>query len=300
LGSTAKSVPGQARGPAAAQLRGRVVISRERCLETYLQEINEVPLLTPEQERELGRRIQAGDAEAREHMIRANLRLVVSIAKMYAERGLSLQDLIAEGNIGLMKAAEKFDPNAGCRFSTYGSWWIKQSIRRALVNTVQSVRVPGYMNEMISKWRSVSAELGYRLGRTPNISEVANEIGIPEESWGVLRQTVHTSSLGPQVSLDAMSVHQEVVEDPRAQAPEDELLHTDALGKLAELLGEMDEREATILRLRYGLEPGSEPMTLKEIGRQVGLTRERVRQIERDVLRRLQRIIDGETGGEAA
>ncbi|QDU70115.1 RNA polymerase sigma factor SigA [Planctomycetes bacterium Pla86] len=253
-----------------------------------------MPLLTAEEERELGTRIQSGDLEAREHMIRANLRLVVSIAKMYSDRGLSLQDLIAEGNIGLMKAAEKFDPKAGCRFSTYGSWWIKQSIRRALSSTVQSVRVPGYMNEMISKWRNVSAELSYRLGRTPNISEVANELGIPEESWGVLRNTIHTSALGPQVSLDALSIHQEVVEDEKTAAPEDLIAHADLLGRLADLLEFLDERESTILRLRYGLQDGAEPMTLKEIGKVVGLTRERVRQIERDVLGRLQRVIEGD------
>jgi RNA polymerase primary sigma factor len=278
----------------APQARSReATISSERCLETYLQEINEVPLLTAEQELDLGRRIQAGDLEAREHMIRANLRLVVSIAKMYSERGLSLQDLIAEGNIGLMKAAEKFDPAAGCRFSTYGSWWIKQSIRRALSSTVQSVRVPGYMNEMVSKWRSVSAELSYRLGRTPNISEVANELDIPEESWGVLRQTIQTSAMGPQVSLDALTMHQEVVEDPRAASPDDEIAHADLLSKLGDLLQHLDDRESTILRLRYGLDGSTEPMTLKEIGKVVGLTRERVRQIEREVLAKLQRVIEG-------
>lgn len=271
-----------------------MAMSSDRCLETYLQEINEVPLLTADQELELGRRIQDGDLQAREHMIRANLRLVVSIAKMYSDRGLSLQDLIAEGNIGLMKAAEKFDPKAGCRFSTYGSWWIKQSIRRALTNSVQSVRVPGYMNEMISKWRQVSAELGYRLGRTPNISEVANELGIPEDSWGVLRQTIETSSMGPQVSLDAMSVHQDVVEDPRVENPEDKIAHNDLLARLSSLLSNIDEREGTILRLRYGLDGHSEPMTLKEIGKVVGLTRERVRQIEREALQKLQRVIEGE------
>ena len=269
-------------------------MSSERCLETYLTEINEVPLLTPEQEIELGTRIQQGDLEAREHMIRANLRLVVSIAKMYSERGLALQDLIAEGNIGLMKAAEKFDPKAGCRFSTYGSWWIKQSIRRALSSTVQSVRVPGYMNEMISKWRSVSAELSYKLGRTPTISEVAAELEIPEESWGVLRQTIFTNSMGPQVSLDALGQHQDVVEDEKSQNPEEEITHADLLLQLGNLLDTIDEREATILRLRYGLEPDTEPLTLKEIGKIVGLTRERVRQIEREVLKRLHRVIDGD------
>src|SRR5262252_4317372 len=166
-------------------------ISAERCLETYLVEINEVPLLTAEEERELGKRIQSGDLQARERMIRANLRLVVSVAKMYTDRGLSLQDLIAEGNIGLMKAAEKFDPGAGCRFSTYGTWWIKQSIRRALTNTVKQVRVPSYMAELISRWRVVSLELTYILGRAPTVEEVASELEIPEESWPLLKRTLH-------------------------------------------------------------------------------------------------------------
>jgi RNA polymerase primary sigma factor len=251
--------------------------------------------LTAEQERELARRIRAGDHAAREHMIRANLRLVVSIAKMYAERGLSLQDLIAEGNIGLMKATEKFDPDAGCRFSTYATWWIKQSIRRALVNTVKSVRVPSYMAEMISKWRSVSQELAFKLGRAPHVEEVAQEIGIPRESWGLLKRTIHTSSLGAQVSLERLTAHQDTVEDENTQSPDECLLNEDLLGRLGDLLQVIDEREATVLRLRYGLGDGAaEPMTLKEIGKVVGLTRERVRQIERDALRKLYNVMSGE------
>lgn len=272
-----------------------VAISSERCLETYLQEINEVPLLNPEQERDLGHRIQSGDLAAREHMIRANLRLVVSIAKKYMDRGLTLQDLIAEGNIGLMKAAEKFDPNAGCRFSTYATWWIKQSIRRALTNTVASVRVPGYMAELVSKWRSVSQELTFRLGRIPNIEEVAQEIGIPEESWGVLKKTILTTALGPQVSLDALSAYRDSVEDEKTSNPEDQILNDDLLLRLQGLLDVIDDREATILRLRYGLgAERPEPMTLKEIGKVVGLTRERVRQIEREALRKLYKVMNGE------
>lgn len=263
-------------------------ISAERCLETYLQEINEVPLLTAEQELELGRRIKSGDLVAREHMIRANLRLVVSVAKMYTDRGLTLQDLIAEGNIGLMKAAEKFDSDAGCRFSTYGTWWIKQAIRRALTNTVKPVRVPSYMSELISRWRVVSQELGYLLGRAPSVEEVAEELGIPEENWPLLKRTIQVSGMGPQVSLDVLSATQDTVEDATAQAPDEQMLNADLIAKLGELLNVIEEREATILRLRYGLgSTDGETMTLKEIGKVVGLTRERVRQIEQEALKKL-------------
>jgi len=271
------------------------IISAERCLETYLVEINETPLLNAEQERALARRIHQGDPQAREHMIRANLRLVVSIAKQYSERGLTLQDLIAEGNVGLLKAAEKFDPEAGCRFSTYATWWIKQSIRRALVNTVKSVRVPSYMTDMMSKWRVTSQELTFRLGRTPTVEEVALELGIPRESWPLLKRTITSSSMGSQVSLDRLTQHQDTVEDERTRSPDEELLDEDLLTRLSELLDAIDEREATILRLRYGLsEHGSEPLTLKEIGKIVGLTRERVRQIEREALQKLYDVMSGE------
>jgi len=274
---------------------GEATISAERCLETYLQEINEVPLLTPEQEIELGHRIRRGDLAAREHMIRANLRLVVSVAKMYTERGLALQDLIAEGNIGLMKAAEKFDPAAGCRFSTYGTWWIKQSIRRALTNTVKPVRVPSYMSELISRWRVVTQELAYLLGRAPTVEEVAEELGIPEENWPLLKRTIAVSGMGPQVSLDLLTQGQDTVEDAGAQTPDEQLLNADLLSKLGELLDVIDEREATILRLRYGLGTSDgESMTLKEIGKVVGLTRERVRQIEQEALRKLYGVMSDE------
>lgn len=219
---------------------------------------------------------------------------MVSVAKIYSDRGLSLSDLIAEGNVGLIKATEKFDPEAGCRFSTYGTWWIKQSIRRALTNTVKSVRVPSYMNEYVSKWRVTSQELSYTLGRTPTIAEVAAQLGIPENNWDLFKRTVVSSGLVPQVSLDVLSQNQDTVEDSGTSTPDEVVVNGDLLDRLGELLHEIDPREADILRLRYGLEPDQEPLTLKEIGKIVGLTRERVRQIEQEALRKLYAVMSGE------
>jgi RNA polymerase primary sigma factor len=222
-----------------------------------------VPLLSAAEEIQLGRRIQMGDLSAREHMIRANLRLVVSVAKMYADRGLTLQD------------------------------------RRALTNTVKSVRVPSYMSELISRWRVVSAELAYMLHRAPTVEEVAEELGIPEDNWPLLKRTIIVSGMGPQVSLDILTQGQDTVEDARTLTPDEELLNTDLLKRLSELLQIIDEREAMILRLRYGLgNENGEQMTLKEIGKVVGLTRERVRQIEQDALRKLHGVMNAE-GAEA-
>ncbi|MFQ5505578.1 MAG: RNA polymerase sigma factor RpoD/SigA [Planctomycetota bacterium] len=262
---------------------------RENELDTYLREINEVPLLDAREETELGERIQAGDMAAREHMIRANLRLVVSIAKNYVNRGLSFMDLIEEGNLGLMKAVERFDPDAGCRFSTYATWWIKQSIRRSLISTVKTVRVPSYMVEIISRWKTLAMELTFHLGRQPTSAEIAEELGLPDENRTVVRQTVRTNS-GPNgiVSLDILPAADDTLEDHSAKQPHEELLDSSEIEKLKELLDEMDEIEAEILKLRFGIGGAEEGMTLKAIGEMMGLTREKVRQIEKRSIQRLQ------------
>ncbi len=273
---------------------------RDQGLDTYLTDINEVPLLSAEQEIELSKRVQGGDMAAREHMIRANLRLVVSIAKNYVNRGLAFMDLIEEGNIGLMKAVEKFDPKAGCRFSTYATWWIKQGIRRALINTVKTVRVPSYMTEIVSRWKATSMELNYRLGRQATSAEIAEELQLPEGNWNVVRDTVLANSQ-PTFSMneDASSVFSETLEDPRARSPEQEILAAAELSRLRELLEMLDTRESRILKMRYGLTTG-EPMTLKAIGKRFGLTRERVRQMEQQALDKLCAILSREFGEERA
>ena len=269
---------------------------RDHGLDSYLAGINELPLLLPEEEIELATRIQRGDQAAREHMIRANLRLVVSIAKNYLNRGLSFMDLIEEGNIGLMKAVEKFDPEAGCRFSTYATWWIKQGIRRALINTVRTVRVPSYMSEIVSRWRATSMELNYRLGRQPTSSEIAEELDLPESNWNVVRDTVQSNSQpNHSMSEDASSVFTDLHEDHQVQSPQEVLFENMELERMHQLLEKLDQREARILKLRYGLGTG-ESMTLKAIGKKFGLTRERVRQMEQQALQKLQRILAREFG----
>ena len=271
---------------------------RDQGLDTYLADINEVPLLTADQEIELAKRIQRGDLAAREHMIRANLRLVVSIAKNYVNRGLAFMDLIEEGNIGLMKAVEKFDPKAGCRFSTYATWWIKQGIRRALVNTVKTVRVQSYMTEIVSRWKATSMELNYRLGRQPTSAEIAEELDLPESNWDVVRDTVLANSQPMHsVSDDAAAHVSEAIEDTRSPSPEERILTEMELGRMRELLEMLDSRESRILKLRFGLGNG-EPMTLKAIGKRFGLTRERVRQMEQQALDKLGAIMSREFGEE--
>ena len=254
-------------------------------LQLYLREINQTRLLTPEEELALARRIRKGDLQARDEMIRCNLRLVISIAKNYTRRGLSFLDLIEEGNLGLLRAVEKFDPSQGCRFSTYASWWIRQSIKRSLISAVKPVEIPAYMVEMINKWRRTSSMLECELGRPPTQEEVAHGMGISMRKVVVISRAARAfSSPFQAVSEDSEWSLSEMVADESSRSPAEVLLENRRAEAVMKVLQGIDERASEILRLRFGLE-GDEPMTLKEIGVKVGLTRERVRQIERDTLK---------------
>ncbi|MFP4143931.1 MAG: RNA polymerase sigma factor RpoD/SigA [Phycisphaeraceae bacterium] len=264
-------------------------------LEIYLAQIDELPLLTAEEERALARRIiDESCPEARERMVRSNLRLVVALAKRYRNRGLSLQDLIEEGNLGLLRAVENFDPDQGARFSTYASWWIKQAIKRALINAVQPVHIPAYMVELIAQWKRVSRELSEELGRTPSVAELAEAMDLPAKKVRMIRKAVRAYQRPAQTPSTMKSADNESVllsdllQDDRTLPPDEQALREDDLTTIAALLDAIDDREATILRLRFGLD-GQEPLTLKEIGKRVGLTRERVRQIQTHALDKLAR-----------
>ena len=263
----------------------------EATLNIYLKEINYVDLLDADGEKDLARRILEGDHHAREQMIRANLRLVVSIAKNYVNRGLGFMDLIEEGNMGLLKAVEKFDPDAGCRFSTYATWWIKQSIRRSLINSVKTVRIPSYMVELIGRLRVAQLQLTDDLDRTPTTEELATAMELPEENVAAIKRAIATNqSLSQPIPLEGDDGSHDLAKD-HAPGPDQLILEQNQIEKLNELLTEMSPREATILKLRYGL-GGEAPKTLKEIGEEVDLTRERVRQLEQQALRRLNRILN--------
>jgi RNA polymerase primary sigma factor len=264
---------------------------QESGLRMYLREIGQVPLLTPEQELSLARRVRLGDPEARAHMIRANLRLVVKIAHDYGSFGLPMADLISEGNIGLIKAVERFDPGKGSKLSTYAAWWIKQSIKRALANQSKTIRLPVHMVDKIAKLRRLAAGMSEELGREPTDAELAEEVGI---SVGKLAQ-LRTVSLKP-ASLDAPVSEEdgkelgETVSDLEAQSPLEQLSDSNLLDELAEVLGVLDQRERRIISARFGLE-GESPKTLETVGRKFGVTRERIRQLQNGALKKLKRAL---------
>jgi len=269
-------------------------------LQLYMREVAEVNLLTIQEENELAARIHAGDAAAREHMIRANLRLVVKIAREYEGFGLPLLDLINEGNMGLMRAVERFDPAKGGKLSTYASWWIKQSVRRAIANQAKTIRLPIHAIDKLSKAQRVANEMRETLGREPEPEELAEALGIKTSRLNEIR----TAALRP-ASLDApmgdedSNVLAEVVKDDNARTPYEHLEEKTLLAMLGHLVEKLGPREKRIIRLRFGLD-GRGEKTLEEIGLQFGLTRERIRQLQNEALERLRELIEDREAYAAA
>jgi len=280
-----------------------------------LKQISESPLLSADEERELAEmirgarepgvgvptsmagletraRVEADAVAAREKLVKCNLRLVVNIAKRFSRRGMPLSDLIEEGNLGLIRAVEGYDPDQNTRFSTYASWWIKQAIKRSLINSRQAIHIPAYMVEMIAKWKQAKATFVDKEGREPTLSELAAYMKMPERKVHMIRRAVKAASSSAQSSSGEQDTSlSETLTDDRTPQPDEAIFTKAESAKLARLLDEIDEREATILRMRFGLEDG-EAMTLKDIGAEVGLTRERVRQIQDEALRKLGALLE--------
>jgi len=277
----------------------RVVSSEERpvrgpwdensSFRLYIREAVETPLLTPAEEIVLAARIHAGDESAREHMIKANLRLVVKIAREYEDYGLPLLDLINEGNIGLMRAVEGFDPAQGARFSTYASWWIKQGIKRALVNANQPVHIPAYMLELVGKWKQAHRRLEAELGAAPSLQDLARVMDLPIRKVRLIKRAVkalQSPSQAPLNTFGELMNLSDIIADNRASEPGESMFKDEELKLLRQLLDSIDDREAKVIRMRFGLD-GSEPMTLKEIADELGMSRERARQISDEAITKL-------------
>jgi RNA polymerase primary sigma factor len=260
-------------------------------LKVYLREISRTPLLTPEEEVKLARRIKRGDKDARTHMIKANLRLVVKIAQDYSGYGLPISDLISEGNIGLMKAVERFDPKKGGKLSTYAAWWIKQSIKRALANQSKTIRLPVHMVDKIAKMRRISTLLAEALGREPTDEELAEEVGLPRRKLAMLKQaSQRPTSLDAPINEGEATEYGEIIGDDRAEDPLESLSEKNLQGELGGLLDVLDKRERRIIDERFGL-TGKTPMTLEEVGREFGVTRERIRQLQNVALTKMRKAL---------
>ncbi len=294
---------------------GGGTIAVDTDLQVYLRQINEASLLASEEEKQLAVVVRQGQraaekfargeftleqrekaeedaAVAREKMVKSNLRLVVNIAKKYVKRAIPLNDLINEGNLGLIRAVECFDPDQNTRFSTYASWWIKQSIKRSLINTDKPIHIPAYMVEMISRYRAARDRFLEDEGRLPNVSELANKLEMSEGKVGHIHDAVKAVSTPSHDSdgADGQTLT-EGIADLKTPSPDQALMNESRATKMGALLDDLDQRESTILRLRYGLD-GRDPMTLKEIGTTIRLTRERVRQIECEALQKIKQYLD--------
>ena len=278
--------------PAVVANRDRGSYDADTAFKLYLREIGQVKLLTPAEEIDLAAKIKKGDKKAREQMIKANLRLVVKIAHDYEGFGLPLLDLISEGNIGLMKAVERFDPSKGGKLSTYGSWWIKQSIKRALANQSMTIRLPVHRVDKISKMRRVALKLQEAFGREPTDEELAEEMGMSSSRVAQMRTAaIRPASLDAPIGDDDSNNYSEIIADENADTPYEQLEEQTVTRMLQEMVKTLDPREGTILRYRFGLDGGSEK-TLEEVGEKFGVTRERVRQIQNIALNKLRRMIE--------
>lgn len=261
-------------------------------LKTYLKEIRTVPLLTPEQEVELGKKTQKGDEQARKHMIRANLRLVVNIAKRYIHLGIPFLDLIEEGNLGLMKAVDRFNPKKGFRFSTYAAWWIKQSITRSISDQGKMIRIPVYMNDLIAKWKKQKERLAQKMKRPASDKEIAKRLKLKKDKVEQINfwMSTSTSSLEAPINEDGEAQVSDLIEDENAQSPDagiEQLLDKERVDNLLEI---MPDREREVLDMRFGL-IDAKPHTLAEVANKLGISRERVRQIEETALKKLRKFV---------
>ena len=260
-------------------------------ISVYMREIAKTTLLTPDEEIELAARIAKGDERARARMIESNLRLVVKIAKDYSNYGVPLVDLISEGNIGLIRAVEKFDPNKGGKLSTYAAWWIKQSIKRALANQGKTVRLPIHLVDKLARVRRISALMAEDLGREPTDSELSEELGIPREKLALLLQASKQNRSMDETTHDNSIVSfGEVIADDRAIDPLEALSQKNGLNELNLVLDTLNERETEIIGARFGLN-GKRILTLEEIGRDFGVSRERIRQIQNVALNKMQKAL---------
>jgi len=257
----------------------------------YMREIGQVPLLKPDEEVKLAKRIKRGDAAAREHMIKANLRLVVKIARDYENYGLPLLDLISEGNIGLMKAVERFDPEKGAKLSTYAAWWIKQAIKRALADQGKTIRLPVHVVDKLFHIRKTEAKLVELLGREPTDAEIAEETGLkPDQVRDYRKASIAPTSLDAKLGDDDTNRVADIVADPNAEAPYQQVVAESDNEILSDVMKTLSPREQTILQLRFGLS-GDDERTLEQVGEQFGVTRERIRQIQDEALRKLRKRI---------
>ncbi len=259
----------------------------------YLDQIKSTPLLSAKEEKQLSRRIREhSDPIAREQMVNANLRLVVKIAKDYSNPGMTLGDLVAEGNLGLLRAVEDFDPDAGVRFSTYAAWWIKQSIKRAMINAGQPIHIPAYLAKLISKWRRTASKLETKNGRAPTTAEMAKVLQISQKKADLVRQGMTAVTAPSQVGAEGANALSEMLGDSEGD-PQRVMIDASNVPFVRSMLDRLEQREAKILELRFGLDGYDGPQrTFKQIGEIIGLTRERVRQLEKKALVELKKICD--------